>query len=81
METLRKNIDKRVKAKAASRLRKAPGGNSPKDSLGSEIQENWKSLYRKAEIRWQSGVRSGDLLRTLDEDQLRRLLYILNEEA
>ena len=81
METLRKNIVKKVNAKAVSRLKKAPGSNSPRDNLGPEIQETWKWLYQKAGIHWPPRVRSGNLLKTLNEDQLRRLLHIFNEDA
>ena len=49
--------------------------------MGSEIQETWKWLYREDGIPWPLGMRSGDLLKTLNEDQLRRLLHILKEEA
>ena len=81
MEKLRKNLVKAVKSKAASRLRQAFEGNFPRDKVGSEIQETWKWLYREGGIPWPLGMRSGDLLKTLNEDQLRRLLHILKEEA
>jgi hypothetical protein len=38
-------------------------------------------LYQEGGIPWRSGVRSGNQLKTLDEDQLRRLFHILNEKA
>ena len=81
METLRKNIVKEVNAKAASQLRQSFGGSFPKADLGPEIQKTWIWLYQKAGIPWRSGVRPGDRLKTLNEDQLRRLLHTLNGEA
>ena len=81
MDTLRKNIVRKVNAKAASQLRQALGGSFPKDQLGPEIQKTWKWLYQEAGIPWRPGVRPGNLLKTLDEDQLRRLLDILDKEA
>ena len=79
METLRKNIVKGVKAKAASQLRQASGGSIPSDSLGQEIQETWMWLYREAGVPWRQGMGSGNQLKTLNEDQLLRLSHILNE--
>ena len=81
METLRKNIVKHVKKRAASQLRQTFGVNFPKDLLGPEIQKTWTWLYQEAGIPWRSGVRPGDHLKTLNEDQLRRLWRVLNEEA
>ena len=80
-DTLRKNIVRGVKAKAASQLRQSYGGSFPKDRLGPEIQKTWIWLYQEGGITWRSGVRLGNHLKTLSEDQLRRLLGILNEEA
>ena len=80
METMRKNIVREVKAKASSRLRQASGNTFPKDKLGSEIQDTWKWLYREAEITWPLGMPSGNLLKNLNEGELRRLLSILKGE-
>ena len=81
METLQKNIDRQVKSKAARQLGQVFGRNVPKDQLGPEIQKTWMWLYQEAGIRWRSGVRPGNLLKTLNENQLRRLVHILNPEA
>jgi hypothetical protein len=81
METLQKNIDRQVKSKAARQLGQVYGGHFPKDQLGPEIQRTWTLLYQEAGIPWRPGVRPGNRLKTLDEDQLRRLLHVLNEEA
>ena len=80
-ETLRKNIVAQVKAKATGQLQQAFGGRFPKDHLGATIQETWTWVYKEAGIPWRSGVRSGNRLKTLNEDQLRRLFHILNEKA
>ena len=81
MEMLRKNIVKGVKAKATKQLQQEFGGDFSKEHFRTEIPRIWMLLYKKAGIPWRSGVQSGDRLKTLDEDQLRRLLHILNEEA
>ena len=60
MESLRKNIDKEVKAKANRQLRQEFGSNFPKDRLGPEIQKTWTWLYRETGIPWRSGVGSGN---------------------
>lgn len=80
-ETLRKNVVKKVNAKAARQLRQALGTNFSKEHLGPEIQKTWRSLYQAAGIRWRTGVRPGDLLKTLNEDQLRKLWSVLDQEA
>ena len=77
-ETLRQNIAKKVNAKAARQLRQALGTNFSKEHLGPEIRKTWRSLYQVAGIRWRTGVRPGDLLKTLNEDQLRKLWSILD---
>ena len=78
METLRKNIVKGVKAKATKQLQQKFGGDFPKEHFGTEISKTWLSLYKEAGILWPLGVSSGNRLKRLDEDQLRRLLDILN---
>ena len=80
-ETLRKNIAKKVNSKAARQLRQVLGSSFSKEHLGPEIQKTWTWLYQAGGIRWRAGVRSGDLLKTLNEDQLRRLWHILDQEA
>ena len=79
--TLQANIVKRVKQRAANKLRKEYGNKLPKDILGEEIQNSWMWLYRTGGIRWRSGVRPGDMLKSLNEEQLRNLLRILDEEG
>ena len=81
METLQKNINKKVNSMAARRLMQVYGRQFPKDLLGPEIQKTWTRLYPEAGIPWRSGVRPGDRLKTLNEDQLRRLWQVLSEEA
>ena len=81
MATLQKNLNKQVKSKAARRLEQTYGKQFPKDQLGPEIQKIWTWLYQGAGFPWRSGVRPGDRLKTLNEDQLGRLWRILNEEA
>ena len=81
METLRKNIVRRVSSKAAKTLSLRFGGNFPRDNLGPEIQETWNWLYPASGISWRKGVRPGAFLKTLNEDQLRRLWRTLDEEG
>ena len=80
-ETLQKNINKQVNSVAARRLMQVYGRQFSKDLQGPEIQKTWTWVYEKAGIPWRPGVRSGDRLKTLNEDQLRRLWQVLSEEA
>ncbi len=80
METLRKNIVRKVKAKATKSLQKANGRDFLKDQLGPEIQKTWVWLYQEAGIPWKSGAITSNRLKTLSEDQLRRLMSILDAE-
>ena len=81
IEALRKNIGRTVNREANRQWQQENEGNISKDRLGPKIQETWKWLYQEARIPWRQGVRSGERLKTLDEDQLRRLLCIINREA
>ncbi len=78
-ETLRKNIDRGVKRRVYTKLSKEYGKNPPRDILGQEMQDAWTGLYRKAGISWRNGVRPGAMLKSLNEDDLRRLYRILEE--
>ena len=81
MEALRESIGATVRAKAARELRQEYNGTFPKELLGSSIQKTWVWLYRKASIPWIPGVRQGQRLQALAEDQLRLMWRILKEEA
>ena len=64
METLRKNIGRKVNGKASGQLRKAFGVNFPRDQLGPEIQKTWTWLYDEAGPPWRSGVSPGNRLKS-----------------
>ena len=81
MDASKKSIGAEVRARAARQLRQEYNGTFPKELLGPTIQKTWVWLYRKAGIPWYSGVRQGQRLQALDEDQLRLMWSILKEEA
>ena len=81
MDALKKSIGTEVRARAARQLRQEHNGTFPKELLGPMIQQTWVWLYRKADLPWPRGVRQGQRLQALDENQLRLMWRILKEEA
>ena len=81
MDALKKSIGTEVRARAARQLRQEYNDAFPKELLGPTIQNIWVWLYRKAGIPWYSGVRQGQRLQALDEDQLRLMWRTLREEV
>ncbi len=80
MESMRKDVVSRVKARAAKELRKADGDPFTQQRLGAEIRDTWRWLYPEAGISWPSGVKQGQLLGSLGEPELSRLLATLKTE-
>ena len=81
MGALKTSIGKEIKARAARQLRKEHNGVLPRELLGRAIQNKWVWLYKRADIPWYAGVRQGQRLQALNEDQLRLMWRILTEEV
>ena len=85
MELKRKQIVQLVKNLASGVVRKdiGPSGDSIvyKERLGPAINDTWINLYNTAGVRWLRDVKSGQLLKSLDEPTLDKLTRILKGES
>ena len=83
IELKRKEIVRNVKSYAARVLYQEFGPNwkksAPNEQYGLEINDAWLYLYEQAGIRWPAGMKSGQLLKNMDEGSLDRLLDTLRE--
>ena len=79
----RKELVRSVKQYANSVMRReyGPGWKQGayKDRYGLEINDAWLALYEKSGIRWVPGVKSGQMLKNLDEKSIDTLTATLKE--
>ena len=85
MELKRKQLVQLVKNLASGVVRKdiGPSGDASvyKERLGPAINDTWINLYNTAGVRWPRDMKSGRLLKSLDEPTLDKLTRILKGES
>ena len=84
MEIKRKGIVRLVRQYAGRIVREGSwGGNWNKDAakeqMGLEINDAWNWLYEEAHLRWPRGIKSGQMLKSLEEADLDKLTRIMQE--
>ena len=70
-ELKRKQLVRLVKRHVTSEI------TQDKDRMGQAMQWTWRDLYKKGSVPWPQGVESGQLLKTLDEPTLDKLILII----